>query len=261
VSEQLQQAQVWVYNKYHINSSDQTAYLKKSANGVMGSAVNSAATTFVGIAETVVLTIFFFIFTFFILYYRRLLMRFLLALFDESHNTRVSGVVMKIRSLINGYVRGLLMEMVVLVALIFTTLMILGIKYALLLSVLAAILNIIPYFGIYLSLAFAVVVTLAADSGGAAVTVGIVFLAAHFVDANVILPRIVGGQVKLNPFITLLAVLVGHLLWGIPGMFLFIPLTAMIRLISEEVPGMEPWAILLGEEGPAKKRKRPKTKL
>ncbi|MFI5124271.1 MAG: AI-2E family transporter [Chitinophagales bacterium] len=261
VSDQLQHGQDWVYNKYHINSSDQTAYVKKSANGILGSAVNSAATTFVGIAETLVLTIFFFIFSFFILYYRRLLMQFLLALFDEAHNTRVSSIVMKVRSLINGYVLGLLMEMLVLVILIFSTLMILGIRYALLLSVMAAVLNIIPYFGIYLSLVFAMIVTMASNSGGAAITVGIVFLAAHFVDANVILPRIVGGQVKLNPFITLLAVLMGHLLWGIPGMFLFIPLTAMIRLISDELPGMEPWAILLGEERYVKKKKKRKSNL
>ncbi|MDP4130090.1 MAG: AI-2E family transporter [Bacteroidota bacterium] len=261
VSDQLQQSRDWIYNKYHINGTDQTAYVKKSANGILGSAVNSAATTFVGIAETFILTIFFFIFSFFILYYRRLLMRFLLALFDEAHNTWVSGVVMKVRSLINGYVLGLLMEMLVLVILIFSTLMILGIKYALLLSVMAAVLNIIPYFGIYLSLVFAMIVTLASNSGGAAITVGIVFIAAHFVDANVILPRIVGGQVKLNPFITLLAVLTGHLLWGVPGMFLFIPLTAMIRLISDELPGMEPWAILLGEEKYVSRKKRRNRKL
>ena len=79
VSDQLQDVQNWIYNKYHINNSEQTAYVKKSVNGIMGSAVNSAATTFVGIAETLILTIFFFIFTFFILFHRRLLMQFLLA--------------------------------------------------------------------------------------------------------------------------------------------------------------------------------------
>ena len=231
--------------------------MNKTANGILGTAVNSAATTFFGIAESFILTIFFFIFTFFILYHRRLLIQFLLALFDESHNKRVSIVVIKVRSLINRYVLGLLMEMLVLVVLIFTTLMIIGIKYALLLSVLAAVLNIIPYFGIYISMVIAMLVTLASDSGGGAITVAIVFLAAHFIDANVVLPRIVGGQVKLNPFITLLTVLIGHLLWGIPGMFLFIPLAAMIRLISEEIPGMEPWAILMGEEKyPRRKEKK-----
>jgi len=256
ISDQLQHVQNWIYNKYHINNSQQEAYASKTANGILNTAVNSAATTFLGIAETLILTIFIFIFAFFILFHRHLLMRFLLALFDDSHNKRVSIIVSKVRVLINNYVLGLLMEMLILMALIFTTLMIIGIKYALLLSVMAAILNIIPYFGIYVSMALAVLVTMANGSGGESVAVVLVFLAAHFIDANVILPRIVGGQVKMNPFITLLAVLIGHLIWGIPGMFLFVPLTAMIRLISEEIPEMNPWAILIGEEKfPGRKRK------
>ena len=57
--------------------------MNKSAAGILNTAVNSAATTFVGIAETLILTIFFFIFTFFILQYRRLLMRFVVELFDR----------------------------------------------------------------------------------------------------------------------------------------------------------------------------------
>jgi AI-2 transport protein TqsA len=73
-------------------------------------------------------------------------------------------------------------------------------------------------------------------------------LVTHFLDANIILPKVVGGKVKMNPLVTILAVLIGHLVWGIPGMFLFIPLTAIIRLICEEVPELKPWAILLGEE-------------
>jgi len=52
----------------------------------------------------------------------------------------------------------------------------------------------------------------------------------------------------MNPFITIVAVLIGHLLWGIPGMFLFIPLTAIIRIISEEIEALKPLAILIGEE-------------
>ncbi len=256
VSERIQDAQDWIYNKYHINNSEQAVYIKKTVNGVMGSAVNSAATTFFGIAETVILMIFFFIFTFFILFHRRLLMQFLLALFDDSHNRRVGLIVIKVRLLINSYILGLLLEMLVLVLLIFTTLTIVGIKYALLLSVMAAVLNIIPYFGIYISMAIAMLVTIASGTGGGALTVGIVFLAAHFIDANIILPRVVGGQVKLNPFVTLLTVLIGHLLWGIPGMFLFIPLAAMVRLVSEEIPAMKPWAILMGEEKPFRRRQK-----
>lgn len=250
LSGHLEYIQNWINNKYHITNTEQQAYAGKTLNGMLNGAVNSAATTVFGIAETAILTIFIFVFTFFLLYQRRLFMRFILTLFDEAHNNRVTLIVSKVRLLINNYVLGLLMEMVVLMVLIFASLMILGIKYALLLAVIAAILNIIPYFGIYVSMFLAVIVTLTNSSGSGVVAVIIVFLAAHFVDANIILPRIVGGQVKMNPFITLLAVLLGHLVWGIPGMFLFVPLTAMIRLISEEIPEMKAWAILIGEDKP-----------
>ncbi len=240
--------QGWISDKYHVSNTQQKDYVNKSANGILSTAMNSVATTFVGIAETVLLTIFFFIFTFFILQYRRHLMRFVVELFDRNHNEKVQAVIGRIRSLINSYVLGLLIEMSVVAIMIFTSMMIIGVKYALLFSIMAAVLNIIPYLGIYLCMFLAMIVTAATSSTGHVVAVGIVFIVTHFVDANVILPHVVGGKMKMNPFITILVVLIGHLIWGIPGMFLFIPLTAIVRLISEEVPGMEPWAILLGEE-------------
>jgi AI-2 transport protein TqsA len=248
VMDKWEEIQDWISDKYHITNTQQVAYMNKSANGILNTAVNSVATTFVGIAETLLLTIFFFIFTFFILQYRRLLMHFVVELFDREHNDKVQEIISRIRSLINSYVLGLLLEMCVVAILIFVSLMIIGIKYALLISIIAAVLNIIPYLGIYSSMAIAIIITAATGSTGQIVAVAIVFLVTHFVDANVILPHVVGGKVKMNPFITILVVLIGHLVWGIPGMFLFIPLTAMLRLVSEEVPGMKPWAILMGEE-------------
>jgi AI-2 transport protein TqsA len=248
VMDKWQDIQDWISDKYHITNTQQVAYMNRSAAGILNTAMNSVATTFVGIAETLILTIFFFIFTFFILQYRRLLMRFVIELFDPLHNERVQGIVSRIRSLINSYVSGLLIEMSVVAILIFTSLMIIGVRYALLISIMAAVFNIIPYLGIYFCMAVAMIITAATNTTGHVVAVGIVFLITHFADANVILPHVVGGKMKMNPFITILVVLIGHIVWGIPGMFLFIPLTAMLRLISEEVPGMKPWAILMGEE-------------
>ena len=243
-----QDVQDWISEKYHITNTQQVAYMNKSATGIMNSTVNSVATTFMGIAETLVLTIFFFIFTFFILQYRRLLLRFVSELFYKTHDEKVQAVIARIRKLINSYVMGLLIEMSVVGILIFTSLMIIGIKYALLISIMAAVLNIIPYLGIYFCMALAMLITAATGTTPHVLAVGIVFLVTHFADANVIMPHIVGGKMKMNPFITILVVLIGHLIWGIPGMFLFIPLTAIFRLICEEVPGMKPWAILIGEE-------------
>jgi predicted PurR-regulated permease PerM len=248
VIEKLNVIQDWISDKYHVTNTQQAAYVNKSATGILNTAMNSAATTFVGILETLVLTIFFFIFTFFILQYRHLLNRFAIELFREEYNEKVHGVIIRIRKLINSYVLGLLIEMSIVAILIFTSLIIIGVKYALLISIMAAVLNIIPYLGIYFCMAIAMLITASTGTTSHVLAVGIVFLVTHFADANVILPHVVGGKMKMNPFITILVVLIGHLVWGIPGMFLFIPLTAIIRLISEDVPGMKPWAILLGEE-------------
>ena len=120
VMDKWQDVQDWISDKYHITNTQQMAYMNKSATGILNTAMNSVATTFVGIAETLILTIFFFIFTFFILQYRRLLMRFVVELFDHEHNEKVQGIIARIRSLINGYVVGLLIEMSVVAILIFT---------------------------------------------------------------------------------------------------------------------------------------------
>jgi len=248
IADKFQSFRQWLSDEYHVNDDKQLQYIEKSANGMAGSVAGRLATTFVGIAEFIILTIFFLVFTFFMLYHRRLLVSFLIAVFSKNHDKKVRAVISQIRDVVKSYVLGLLTEMAVLIVLIFTTLWFLGIKYALLMSVMAAVLNIIPYLGIYTAAAVSVLITLANGTSANVITIIIVFLVAHFVDANIILPRIVGGRVKLNPFITIIAVLVGHLLWGIPGMFLFIPLTAIIRIISEEVDEMKPWAILIGEE-------------
>jgi predicted PurR-regulated permease PerM len=243
----LQVARDWISETYNIEDSVQSNYLDKSTAGLAENAVNSIATTFVGMIRIVLLMIFFFIFTFFILYYRKLLLEFLFALFNQQHRDRVRTVVLEVHGVINNYVLGLLIEMIILGSLIFAALGIMGIRYALLISVMAGVFNIIPYIGIYTALFFSAMITLANGSGAQAIELIIVFIAVHFVDANIILPRIVGGRVKLNPMITIVAVLIGNLLWGIPGMFLFIPLTAIIRIISQEVNELKPWSILLGE--------------
>ncbi|HSC36452.1 MAG TPA: AI-2E family transporter, partial [Chitinophagaceae bacterium] len=236
----LNDVQDWFSEKYHIDDAHQRAYINQSANGMISGVASSIGTTFVGILEFVILTIFFFIFTFFILVHRTLLVRFVRAFFTDDHSEKVNEVILKTRKVINNYLVGLMTEMLILVALNITVLMVMGIKYALLLGVLAAVLNIIPYLGIYTSIAIGMLITLANGTATQALQFAIALIVVHFIDANVILPRIVGGRVKMNPLITIIAVLIGRLVWGIPGMFLFIPLTAIIRIVSARIEDMKP---------------------
>ena len=82
----------------------------------------------------------------------------------------------------------------------------------------------------------------------------------HLLDSNILMPRIVGARVKMNPFITIVAVIVGEYIWGIPGMFLFIPIAGIIKLICDRVEGMEAWGMLIGVEEVEKKPKHKITK-
>ncbi|XZF12844.1 AI-2E family transporter [Chitinophagaceae bacterium MMS25-I14] len=248
VQDLLTGLQHWVSEKYGIDSSEQMEYVYKGAAGILTTAANSIGGLFVNLLTFVIWTIFMLIYTFFILYHRGLLIRFILALFKPGHRAKAYDVVETTRTLINSYVAGLLTEMAIMAVLNTAGFLIIGAHYAILLGLLAAVLNIIPYLGIYTAMAIAMLLTFANGTPAQALEVGIMLIAIHFVDANFLLPRIVGGRVKMNPFITIIAVLVGHLVWGIPGMFLFIPLTAMLKVVFEHVDALKPWAILIGTE-------------
>lgn len=244
--------QHWLSYKLHITSRQQSDYMNRSVNGILESVGNSLSNLFVSVTGILLLTIFVLIFTFFMLYHRRLLMRFVLHLFKVGYREKVKEVILETKSMINAYVLGLVIEMMVISIVNCSMFLIMGIQYPLLLGVMAAVLNIIPYLGIYTSIVICMLVTFANSTGNMALEAGIGLFVVHLLDANILFPRIIGWRVKMNPFITIVAVIVGEFLWGIPGMFLFIPITGIMKLICERVEGMEAWGILIGVEEYAK---------
>jgi AI-2 transport protein TqsA len=250
----LENAKDWLAAKYNIDDARQKDLINKSSHDMVSQGLSTLGTTFLGLVEFLILSIFCLLFSFFILYYRRLLGRFLFSFFTSQHHSRVTGVVTNVQDVINNYVVGLFVEMGLIIVLSFSALSLLGIKYALLFAIMAAVMNIIPYFGIYTAAALSMVIIFAHGTPNQALESGIVFIVIHIIDSNILLPKIVGGKVKMNPFVTLLAVFTGKLFWGIPGMFLFIPLVAIFKIISEAVPAFKPWSILLGEEKRTEKK-------
>jgi AI-2 transport protein TqsA len=250
--------QQWLKTKYHINTKEQTDYLNRSATTIAGTVANSIGNIFLSVGQVLLWLVFIFIYTFFMLFHRNLLVKFLLHLFRVKYRAKVNEVIGETRMMINSYIIGLLIEMVLVSFVNSVAFVIEGVQYGILLGILAAVLNIIPYLGIYTSIGLTMLVTFANASGTLALEAGITLFAVHMIDANVLMPRIVGSRVKMNPFITIVAVVVGEFIWGVPGMFLFIPLIGIIKLICERVDGLEAWAILIGvneKEKPIRKLK------
>ena len=240
--------QQWVTAKFNVNNSQQSDYLNSSYNGMLNGITSFLYRLFFSLGNIVVWILFVCIYAFFIMYYRRLLVRFVISLVEKEYSHEMPAIISGNKTIIKSYILGLLAEFAIMLLLISSLLFLLGIKYALLLAIIASLLNIIPYIGIYTAILLAMLVTYANSSGSAAVTVGIVLLSIHLVDGIILLPRIVGSRMKMNPFITIVAVIVGDIVWGIPGMFLFIPLAAMLKIIFENISSLHAWAILFGEE-------------
>lgn len=246
--EMFNNLQNWMSYKFHITGNQQAEYMNKSVNSMLESAAHSVSNVFLSITGVLLLIVFVVIFTFFMLYHRKLLMRFVLHLFSVPNRGKVSEVVHETKTMINAYVLGLVTEMVFISIVTSAMLAIMGVQYALLLGVMTALLNVIPYLGIYTSIVICMLVTFANSSANMALEVGVGMMIIHILDANVLFPRIVGGRVKMNPFITIIAVIVGEFLWGIPGMFLFIPIIGIVKLVCERVEELHAWALLIGVE-------------
>jgi len=132
-------------------------------------------------------------------------------------------------------------------------LLILGVDYAILLSVIGAILNMIPYIGGIIAIALPVLMA-TITKNGFSTQLGVIaaYSIIQFIDNNFLVPYIVSSKVKINALFSILVVLVGGALWGVPGMFLSIPGVAILKIIFDRVDGLKPWGKLLGDEMPTR---------
>ena len=84
----------------------------------------------------------------------------------------------------------------------------------------------------------------------------IVLLTIQFLESNIITPRIVGSRVSVNPFVAIVVLLIGGQLWGIPGMILSVPMTAILKVLFDANPSTQVIGYFLGSELTKKKEKR-----
>jgi predicted PurR-regulated permease PerM len=188
------------------------------------------------------------VFIFFFLFYRRFFKQFLQKLFARTPNDNITEVMLKVQSVVKNYILGLLTVMVIIAALNTVGLLVLGIKYAFFFGALAALLNIIPYIGIFIGSVLPIIMALLTkDSIWYAVGVAGIFAVVQFLEGNFITPNIVGSKVSVNPLAAIIALIIGGMLWGPAGMILSIPFTAILKVIFDHVDSLEPFGFLLGE--------------
>ncbi len=193
------------------------------------------------------------VYIYFFLFYKTLILNFLFEVFAEENSKQVSDILNETKSAIQSYMVGLLLEALIVAALNSIALLILGVKYAILIGIIGALLNVIPYIGGVIAIALPVLIaTVTKDGYNTQIAILIAYLIIQFIDNNILVPKIVSSKVQINALISILAVLLGAALWGLPGMFFSIPLVAILKIIFDRIPDLKPWGKLLGDTIPTR---------
>lgn len=239
--------QHWVQEKFHISTNQQAVMIKRATNNVRDTGSAVIGETVFTITHTIFVIVMIAIYTFLILLYRHTIRDFIIEVFQKENETQIKEVLLESKGIVQKYMVGLITEMAIIAVLNTSALFILGIKYAIFLGILTAVLNIIPYIGILAGIVFTSLITLTTSEHlSDIVWIVIAFEIIHFIDANFLMPRIVGSKVKINALVTILGVVIGGTLIGLSGIFLALPTIAILKIIFDRIEDLKPWGKLMG---------------
>lgn len=238
-----------VAQQFRLKLPDKRALLSQTLAGLRerGTLIfNSAASTTSDVLEVLSLVpIYIFCFLFYRDHFRQFLYRLTR---DAGQRSVMMTVVHKIEEVTQNYLLGLLTVIFIVALLNITGLLLLGVKYAVFFGAFASILTIIPFIGMIIGATLPAVYTFV-ETGSVWHTVGVigVFTFVQFLEGNFITPTITGSKVSINALAAIVGLILGGELWGLPGMILSIPLVAVLKVVFDATPGMEPYGFLLGD--------------
>lgn len=240
--------QSWISKTFGVRRRDQLEYLNDTAKKSISTGTAILERALKSIGYILMLTGFTFLFALFFLLYRTHLVKFLVASFTESHHKTVFEVVHSIQFMVKKYLVGLFLQMIIVTILSLIAYTIIGVKYNFMLAIITGILNILPYIGIFIALLIGALITFATSGISHVLFIVIAIGVIHAIDGNIIMPRVVGSKVKINSLIVIIGLVIGEMLWGIAGMFLTIPVLAILKIIFDRVEGLQAWGFLMGED-------------
>ena len=191
------------------------------------------------------------IYTFLILLYRTHFLLFLSKLIKKENHEQLKNILTNIRVAINSYIVGLIIETVLIAIMTTAGFMLIGLKYAVLLGIVTGILNLIPYIGILFAGLLSILASLT-GSPDLSIIIGVIVITivVQLIDNNILVPIIVSSKVEINAFISIIGIIIGGAIAGVSGMFLALPIIAILKVIFDRVESLEPWGYLMGDHLP-----------
>lgn len=240
--------QQWFKENTNMTIRRQNQYLSDTVEGLKEKAPELVGKTFVSLTGFLLYVVLLPLYTFLILFYRSNIKTFMVNVFRNGSEERVNEVLTESSTIAQQYITGLFIETCLVFTLNTIGFLILGVKYAIFMALLAALLNLIPYVGILTANLICMFITLvSSDQVSSVLWVGAILAVVQFLDNNFGMPLIVGNKVRINALVTIIGIFVGGALCGVPGMFLAIPALALLKVVFDKVPELSPWGLLLGD--------------
>ena len=236
--------QTWINDSLGISSNQLRVHASDAFNNAGSFLSNMVKGTITFIGSLFLVLVFIFLF----LMQRNKYESFVVMLYKEEKRDRAKEMIDKISGVAQQYLTGRLVAALIMGALFLIGFLIIGLKNAVVLSLIVAIMTIIPYVGALIGGLVPLFISFIDGSLNQSVWVIIIVLLINLIDHYFIEPYVVGGSVNISPFFTIFVLILGGLVWGIAGIILFLPLSGIIKIIFENVAGLQPYASLIGDQ-------------
>lgn len=247
INEQVWSVQMYVQETFGISPQEQEQAVKDGSEGSggIGGMVVNFLNSFTGIMASSLLVL---VYMFLLLFYRSRFPKFVLKVVQEDEKEQTRQIIDESSQVAQQYLVGRGILILILATLYSIGLSIIGLDNAIFLSVIVALLSIIPYVGNIIG--FVILLLMALAQGGDTwmyFGVFIVFAIVQFIESYILEPMVVGAEVDIHPFFTVVIIIVGEQIWGVAGMILAIPMLGIVKIIFSHIDSLEPYAYLIGD--------------
>lgn len=244
VVEIINRIQKYIFTNFGLTAKRQSELLSNeqfSITGIMQLIAGSLASV---LANFILVLAYIFL----LLYFRVHIRRFILKLIPNPQQTEVSKMLSSITVVSQQYLFGLIKMIGFLWIMYGIGFTIIGVKNAIFFAVLCGLLEIVPFIGNLTGTTLTVLVAIVQGAGLPLVaSIIATYILVQFIQEWILSPYILGKQVKINAFTTIMALVLGELVWGVAGIFLAIPLIGMFKIICDHIEPLKPYGFLIGE--------------
>jgi predicted PurR-regulated permease PerM len=243
--------QRYIRTNFHVSLWEQRKYLEDVTQDSVKKGKETIGTTLISVTDTLLDITLIPIYTFLILLYRTHFILFLTKLFRKEHHSKLQEILSQIKGSVQSYISGLIIEMIFVSILTSIGLYIIGVPYFILLGIITGILNLIPYVGILIAGILTILSSLT-GSPDLSIILGVigVNVVVQIIDNNILVPVIINTKVQINAFVSIIGIIVGGGIAGIAGMFLAIPILAILKIVFDRIESLEAWGYLMGDNMP-----------